>query len=78
MVDLTREEFQVLWQVEEGNESPEGIVSFLEFSIGDVERALLLLHKYKLIDLQKKEEGWNAKITEKARELYAQYEHWIP
>lgn len=78
MVDLTKEEFQILWLVEEGNGAPEGIVSFLEYSFEDVRNAFRMLEKYGLITIRKEDDAWMAKTTDKARELYAQYEHWIP
>ena len=78
MVDLTREEFQILWLVEEGNGIPEGIVSFLEYSLTDVRDTFRMLEKYGLIQIKKQEDFWEAKTTDKARELYAQYERWIP
>lgn len=77
MVELTREEFQVLWQIEEGNALPEGIESFLDFSLEDIKNVFVFLHKHGLIDLETSGEYWNAKTTEKAKDLYAQYEHWI-
>ena len=78
MVELTKEEFQILWLVEEGNGIPEGIVSFLEFSVEDVKHTLLFLKKYGLIHLETEGEFWTAKTTKKAQDMYAQYEHWIP
>ena len=78
MVDLTKEEFQILWLVEEGNGIPEGIVSFLDFSLEDVKHTLLFLEKHGLITVHTEGDFWQAKTTLKAQELYAQYEHWIP
>jgi len=78
MVDLTREEFQILWFVEEGNGIPEGIVSFSEYSLEDIRNTFRMLEKNGLIQVKKQEGSWEAKTTDKAKELYAQYEHWIP
>ena len=78
MVDLTREEFQILWLVEEGNGIPEGIVSFSEFSLEDIRHTLLFLEKHGLVHIEVNGEFLQAKTAPKARELYSQYEHWIP
>lgn len=78
MVDLTREEFQILWLVEEGNGIPEGIVSFSDFSLEDIKHTLLFLEKHGLVHIEANGEFLQAKTTPKARELYSQYEHWIP
>ncbi len=78
MVELTKEEFQVLWQIEEGNCMPEGIESFLDYSLEDIKNVFVFLHKHRLIHLETEGDFWRAKTTEKAREIYTQYEHWIP
>ena len=77
MVELRREEFEILWHIEEGSGIPEGLVSFLDYSLEDIKDVFILLHKYGLIHLETSGEYWTAKTTEKARDLYAQYEHWI-
>lgn len=78
MVELTKEEFQVLWQIEEGNGMPEGVESFLDYSLEDIKSVFVFLHKHGLVNLQTEGDFWRAQTTEKARDLYAQYEHWIP
>ena len=77
MVELTKEEFQVLWQIEEGNVMPEGVESFLDFSLEDIKNVFVFLHKHGLIHLETSGDYWKAQTTEKARGMYAQYEHWI-
>jgi len=77
-MELTKEEFQILWLVEEGNGNPEGIVSFLGFAEEDVKHALRTLQRHGLIELQESAGMWSATTTEKAKDLYAQFEHWIP
>ena len=78
MVDLRKEEFEILWFIEEGNGIPEGIVSFSNYSLEDIRDTFRMLEKYGLISLHKEGDFWQASSTEKAKELYAQYEHWIP
>ncbi len=78
MVELRKEEFQILWLIEEGNGIPEGIVSFLDYSLEDVHNTFRLLEKYGLIEIKKQDDFWEAKTTDKAADIYAQYEHWIP
>ena len=78
MVDLRKEEFEILWLVEEGNGIPEGIVSLSDYSLEDVRNTFRLLEKHGLIHIKKQEDLWEAKTTEKAQDMYAQYERWIP
>ncbi|MBI5797912.1 hypothetical protein HZA98_03340 [Candidatus Woesearchaeota archaeon] len=77
MVELRRVEFRVLWRIEEGAESPEGVMSMLDLSLKDIQQVFLSLSSLGLISLNKEQEFWSAQTTEKAKELYAQYEHWI-
>ena len=78
MVELTKEEFQILWFIEEGNGIPEGMVSLSEFSLEDIKHTLLFLEKHGLIEIRKDSDFWQATTTMKAKDIYAQYEHWIP
>lgn len=78
MVELTKEEFEILWHIEEGNNVPEGLAAFLDYSLEDIKNTFVFLQKYGLIKLETSQDLWTASTTEKARELYAQYEHWIP
>ena len=78
MVEFTKEEFQILWLVEEGNSIPEGIASFLHFSVEDIKHVLLFLERQGFVTLETEGDFWKAKTTSQAQELYAQYEHWIP
>ena len=78
MLALTKEEFHILWLVEEGNGIPEGIVSFLQFPLEEVKQTLLTLEKHGLVRLETQGDFWHASTTDKAEEFYAQYEHWIP
>lgn len=78
MVELTREEFEILWYIEEGNAIPEGLASFLDYSLEDIKNTFVFLHKYGLIELNTSGDLWNASTTEKAKDMYSQYEHWIP
>ncbi len=77
MVEFTKEEFQILWLVEEGNSIPEGIASFLNFSSDDVKYVLLFLERQGFVSLETEGDFWKAKTTPKAQDIYAQYEHWI-
>ena len=78
MVELIREEFEILWNIEEGNGIPEGLFALLDYSLEDIKNTFVLLHKHGLIELETSGEFWNAKTTEKAKELYSQYDQWIP
>lgn len=83
-MELTKEEFQVLWQVEEGNGSSDAIISFTNLSVTMVKKILKKLERLRLVelkikhDVRCKEEFWDAKTTENAKPLFEKYKNWIP
>jgi len=89
---ISKKEFQILWSVSEGDNTPEAIFSSvdpsLNLSMEEIKKLLRKLEFEKLVkifvelDEDYTTEYWDVKITEKARENYirrvAAYGEMIP
>ena len=82
--DLTRKEFKVLWQLEEGCNFPEEIETFLKMHVNDTKKIFQKLEKMGLIKITKKpdprynRENWYAVLDrDKAKEVYEEYKEWV-
>ena len=83
-MELTKQEFEVLWNIEEGISDTSQLQVFTNFNLEELKKILLKLEKLNLITIDKKfdksynEDYWNASTTEKAKETYKKYQKWIP
>ena len=82
---LNKQEFSVLWQLEEGGYFPEDITPFTGLDESKVQQILVKLEKIGLVAIEKKydeyykKENWSLKLNkEKAKEYYETYRSWIP
>ena len=89
---INKNDFQVLWCLEEGYDAPEAIYSSVDPSLDlSVEEIKIILKKLEALNLVKvkiywddgyKEETWTVELTEKAKEDYirkaAVYSDWMP
>jgi len=83
--ELTKEEFLVLWHLEEGANFPEEIETFTNLKIEQIEKILTKLQEIGLVTIEKKydthykKENWFVKLNgEEAQKYYLQYKSWIP
>ncbi len=80
---LTKDEFAVLWNIEEGNSDKDSLSAFTGFDIKTISKIADKLEKLKLIKITKKfdryykKEFWQAETTEKAKESFHEYDKWI-
>jgi len=84
-MDLTKEEFRVLWQLEEGSNFIEEIEQFTEIPEDKIKKILIKFKEIGLIKINKKydehykKENWFSTLErEKSKPLYEKYKGWIP
>ena len=81
-MDLTKEEFEVLYNIGEGISDTYQLQNFTELDFDKLKKIISRLEGLRLVVVSKKcdENGecWDAKATEHAIPLYEKYKHWIP
>jgi len=78
---ITKQEFQVLYSIDEGKNDIREIKQTVDIDVDKIKKILEKLDKLVLIKLTKKEDFWFAYITDKANKRYIsnkKYSKWIP
>ncbi len=82
---LSKEEFLVLWQLEEGANFPEEVEAFINLNVEEIMKVFIKLEKEEIIKINKKydehnkKENWFAVLNkEKALPFYKEYKKWVP
>ncbi len=85
MAELTKQEFEVLWQIEEGASFDDEIVSLIHIDANKLKSILAKLEKSGLVSLEKKHDEHYKKDNlliklnkSVAEEYYKKYSAWIP
>ena len=82
ILTMNKEDYEILWCIEEGMNSPDAILVSIKSSKEKVKKIMEKLAKEKLITLNKKydayykEDYWDSYITEEGKKFIANKEYW--